>query len=54
VSSEPGAGQAEVKALKRAYKHARDFKDAWKDASTPARQHFVKTVLKKADDEEAW
>jgi hypothetical protein len=41
----------QVKVLKRAYKHAGDFKDAWKDASTPARQHFVKTVLNKADDE---
>jgi len=42
----------QVKSLKRAYERAQQFKEAWKDASTPARQHFVKTVLNKADDEE--
>jgi ParB family chromosome partitioning protein len=46
----------QVKTLNRAYEHAQQFKEAWKDASTPARQHFVKTVLNKADDvdEEDW
>jgi ParB/RepB/Spo0J family partition protein len=44
----------QLKKLKRAYERAQEFKEAWKDAATPARQHFVKTVLNKTDDEEEW
>lgn len=52
----------QLKALKRAFAQAQDFKIAWNGASEPVRQKFVKTVLNPASikrqepdvDEDGW
>jgi ParB-like nuclease family protein len=52
----------QLKALKRAFARAQDFKIAWNGASEPVRQKFVKTVLNAASikrqepdvDEDGW